>query len=428
MRLGNPLLGLPRLVRIATFPAAEGEKATQRSIQEILAQIKRSYGAPCSELDQGLMFSQGSLETYVEGIQEEDSQTFLLALRSTEDGDPSTKALEEPATDNAQLDRLMELLPRPALSVLDLRVARASSLEQANKTLDEYLTRVNRRARSMGIIDGCLLAGLDDEAGAFSEPLRREFVLLPFDPTSGQPTLGVWELCGEMATLAAYAGRLSRLRARHDLALRQIDASEQSTQMRINEILAGLRLPLEQIQSGSLEGILTEVTTLFSRLSILAGAMRRDYVRAQALVRGVGGLLMMWQEEPLHSYPKNSLVEAEAYESLIAPFKDYIDRVEAMRTQLNTVLEAVRTYLEIQGQRTSVEEQKSSKQQLIRLVNLQEMVGKLEILIVAVYLTEMARIAFEAIAHEQANILTAAFIPMALALAVLISRLLHRKG
>jgi hypothetical protein len=428
MSLGNPLFGLPFLVRIAAFPLEEGERAAQSSIQEILGQMRRTYGTACSDLDQGLRLSLGSLEIYLEGVQEEDSQTFLLALRSTEDGELPTKSLEERATDSAQLDRLMESLPQPALSVLDLRVAPASSVEEARNTLDEYLARVHRRARSMGIVGGCLLAGLDDEAAGFSQPLRREFVLLPFDHKSGQPTLGVWELCGEMATVAAYAGRLSRLRARHDLALRQIDASEQSTQMRINEILAGLRLPLEQIRPESLEGILTEVTTLFSRLSILAGAMRRDYVRAQALVRGVGRLLLVWNEEPLGSYPKSSFVEAEAYESLIAPFKDYIDRVEAMRTQLNTVLEAVRTYLEIQGQRTSVEEQKSSREQLIRLVNLQEMVGKLEILIVAVYLTEMARIVFEAITHEGADILTAVFIPVALALAVLISRLLHREA
>jgi hypothetical protein len=40
----------------------------------------------------------------------------------------------------------------------------------------------------------------------------------------------------------------------------------------------------------------------------------------------------------------------------------------------------------------------------------------------------MARIVFEAITHEGADILTAVFIPVALALAVLISRLLHREA
>ncbi|RLI31973.1 hypothetical protein DRO56_04335 [Candidatus Bathyarchaeota archaeon] len=83
----------------------------------------------------------------------------------------------------------------------------------------------------------------------------------------------------------------------------------------------------------------------------------------------------------------------------------------ALRVQLNTVLDAVRTYLSIQQQSLSLEEQKSSKEQLIRLVNLQELLHKLEILIVAVYMTEMARIVFEALWHEMANLLTASLYP-----------------
>lgn len=195
--------------------------------------------------------------------------------------------------------------------------------------------------------------------------------------------------------------------------------------MRINEILAGLRLPVEQIEPKHLEGILTEVTVLFSRLSILVGAMRRDNVKAQSLLRGLPRLFMMWNEEAVDAQPKNSTVEIDSYESLVAPFKDYIDRVEAVRVQLNTVLDAVRTYLEIQGQRMSVEEQKSAREQVTRLVELQETLHKLEIVIVAVYLTEMARIVFEAFIHEKANVLTVASIPLALLIAVLIGRLLH---
>lgn len=62
--------------------------------------------------------------------------------------------------------------------------------------------------------------------------------------------------------------------------------------------------------------------------------------------------------------------------------------MDALRIQLNTILDAVRTYLGIQQQRLSIEEQASSKDQLIRLVNLQEILHKLEILIVAVYCIE----------------------------------------
>ncbi|RLG51743.1 MAG: hypothetical protein DRN99_08275, partial [Thermoproteota archaeon] len=94
---------------------------------------------------------------------------------------------------------------------------------------------------------------------------------------------------------------------------------------------------------------------------------------------------------------------------------------------LNTVLDAVRTYLGIQEEKLSMEEQASSKSLLERLVRLQEVLHKLEVLIVAFYITEMGRLVFEALAHEMVNVLTALFIPVALILAILVSRMLHRE-
>lgn len=428
MKFRNPPTRLPCLVRITTFHLEKGEGTEPTGARKILDQIADAYGPSCSEVEGALKLALESSEIYVEGTEEEDSQTFLVALSPGEDEECSSTLLGEPAGHGDQIEELMELLPQDALCVFDLRVASVTGREEAQSLLKGYVRRIHHRPRSMGVIRGCVLAGLQESLAPSSQPLRREFLLLPLNHELDEATPIVWGLCREMAALASCAGRLNHLRSRHDLVLRQIDASEQNTLMRINEILAGLRLPVAQIQAGRLEGILTEVTTLFSRLSILVGGMRRDYVRAQALLRDVDGLFMMWNEESLDYYPTNSSVEAHACERIVAPFKDYIERVEAVRVQLNTVLDAVRTYLEIQGQRMSVEEQKSSKEQLIRLVNLQEMLHKLEILIVAVYLTEMARIVFEAVARERALVLTAAFIPVALGLAVLIARLLHREG
>lgn len=197
--------------------------------------------------------------------------------------------------------------------------------------------------------------------------------------------------------------------------------------MRINEVFADIRRPPDQMKPADLESMLTEVTILFSRLSVTASAMTRDYVKAESILRDLRSLFKRWNERPLGNYPLNSMVEVDTYERLTAPFKDFVDRVDALRVQLNTVLDAVRTYLGIQQQSLSLEEQKSSKEQLVRLVNLQELLHKMEILIVAVYMTEMARIVFEALIHEHAlaNLLTALFIPIALVIAILIGRLLH---
>lgn len=98
-----------------------------------------------------------------------------------------------------------------------------------------------------------------------------------------------------------------------------------------------------------------------------------------------------------------------------------------MTAQFNTVLDSVRTYLGIKQQKLSIAEQSSSREQLVRLVDLQETLHKLEILIVAVYLTEMARIVFETLLHESADLLTVIFIPIALLISAILSRALHRK-
>jgi hypothetical protein len=53
-------------------------------------------------------------------------------------------------------------------------------------------------------------------------------------------------------------------------------------------------------------------------------------------------------------------------------------------------MKEVRIYLSLQQQKLAIDEQKSSREQLMRLVNLQEIFHKVEIFIAAVYITEMA--------------------------------------
>jgi uncharacterized membrane-anchored protein len=208
--------------------------------------------------------------------------------------------------------------------------------------------------------------------------------------------------------------------------LKQVDASEESTQLRIDEILMELRKPAEQLKPEDLEEVLREVTVLFSRLSVLGSTMRRDYVKASSILREIRALFQAWNEEGVEGYPRNSAIELDSFEGIVAPLMDFTDRVEALRGQLDTVLDAVRTYLSIQGQRMSIEEQRSSREQLIRMVNLQEILHKLEILIVAFYLTEMGRLFFEALIPETAGLLTIGFIPAAFIIAISVMRFLHR--
>jgi uncharacterized membrane-anchored protein len=155
--------------------------------------------------------------------------------------------------------------------------------------------------------------------------------------------------------------------------------------------------------------------------------MRRDHITARSYLYRIKEIFNLWNEKPVMNYPCNSSVETGRFEGIVNCFSDNVDRLQALRIQLDTVLDTIRTYVGIQQQNVSVDEQRDTKKLLSRMVNLQEVLHKLEILIVAFYITEMGRLVFETIAHDIANILTIAFIPGALLLAIGIRKLLHRQ-
>ena len=420
MLLEKPPVRFPSLVRIEVLQPVEGASASS----EALSGLKSRLGDTCSEVGGWLLLDLSSAEGCVK-VSEGEAGCFLVAALGLKSGLPSLSSGVQEDFERL-VEELRSAVGSPPLSVFTIRVGLSESLEGALLHLEEYLRQAGRSARSMGVVRGCLLATLGEAATGLSCPIERDLAVVPFGCSLEDALDVLWGLCLDVALLASYGGRLNELRVSREPALRQIDASEKSTQMRINEIFASLRLPSEEVEEG-LEGVLREVTTLFSSLSILVSAMRRDHVRAQVLLRRIESLFRGWGEEPLKGYPTNSTLELDAYRSLVAPFGDFISRVEALRVQLNTVLDAVRTYLGIQEQKLSMEEQTSSKSLLERLVRLQEVLHKLEVLIVAFYITEMGRLVFEALAHEMVNVLTALFIPVALILAILVSRMLHRE-
>jgi len=424
--LGKPPIGNPSLISIATFQAATKEGGLTTTPQ-ILEEIKRRYEPTRVETDNALTFMIGSSKAYVRVFQEDDFCTVLMALSPRDKEAHPTPFARIEAGCEADMSPLMQLLPKDLASLFTLRIGRTGSTDEPESLVQGYLSESGSFLRSMGIVRGCLVSTLEDRASDGSpSPLRREIIVVPFNRRRDETPSAVWRLAYDMVSLTSYGGRLNHLRAGRELMLEQMDASEESTQLRIDEILMELRRPTEQLKPEDLEEVLREVTVLFSRLSVLASSMRRDYVKANAVLRRVRALFKAWNEQSLEGYSTNSSIETDAYESLVSPFSDFVERVEALTAQLDTVLDAVRTYLGIQGQRLSIEEQRSSKEQLVRMVNLQEILHKLEILIVSFYLTEMARLFFEALAYEMANLLTLAFIPAAFLIAILVMRFLHK--
>ena len=231
----------------------------------------------------------------------------------------------------------------------------------------------------------------------------------------------------DLTRYAAAIGKLTKLFHDRAKVFKQVESSEKNTQERLQEILAAIRRPPDEVKSDDLGEMLTEVSGLFSRLTTILSSMRRDRIMARSHLQRMQSILTRWNEKPLITYPTTSSLEIDQAKTMVTIFSDSVERLQALRIQLDTVLDTIRTYVGIQQQNVSVEEQRDTKKLLSRMVNLQEILHKLEILIVAFYITEMGRLVFEAIAHNYRDILTVAFIPIALLISVGIRRMLHKK-
>jgi hypothetical protein len=415
----------PYSIYIANYQTDSNKELKSQNIVEKLLQ---GYGGEYSREFDSLDLRSDSINGYVRFISEGISQAFLLAAGPAEADKESLNLTLSYEEYDELIGKLEKALPEaPNFSYL-LKVAYAKGEEEAEALLQRYTADVGRTQSSVGLVKGCILATLTVPDGSRLSMPSREIIVIHYRDELEKAADIVWGLSFEISSLGMCMGEMSRLFSERKLMFDQMDASERSTQLRINEILAEMRRPVDEIQPGDLEDILKEITIQFSRLSTLASSMRRDHIKARGFHRRLRNLLKGWNESPLGESPTNSSAELERFENLMAPFGDFVERTEALMTQLNTVLDSVRTYLGIQQQKMSLMEQTSSKEQLIRLVNLQEILHKLEILIVAVYIMEMAKIAFETLIHEHelVNSLTAVFIPIALILSILISRMLHR--
>jgi hypothetical protein len=379
-----------------------------------------------------LDFVKGQLSIRVKVASKTDIACFLIASGSGEADVRDLNSIEAFKQYDEQVSALKGVLPSDPDFEYTLRLANAKNENDARKLLRRYLGDERCSLRSAGLIGNGILTTVERRNIVVVTERSREALFLSYGSDRDSAVRGAWALCDDVYLLATFGGEVSRLYSERRLMFDQMEASENSTQIRINEILAEMRRPVDEIQSSDLEEILKEITIQFSRLSTLSNTMRRDRVKAQSILRNTRALLKRWNERPFDDdNVTNSATEIDFLEGLIAPFADFIERIEALTAQFNTVLDSVRTYLGIRQQKMSLSEQTSSKEQLVQLVNLQETLHKLEVLIVAFYLTEMARIVFESLLPEpigvlSINLLTAVFIPISLLISVLLSRMLHK--
>ncbi len=411
---------LPLRVKIISY-FNEGEGSLNPS--NILTQLQARYGGNYSETTSSLEVESGSTHHYVKAIMNWGTLSLLVAVGSSITSD-NHRFEYSPDEHSALIKGLMELIPSNPDYSITLTMNYSSSGDGHKKSLQSHSKESGLTLTSVGNIEGCLLAAFD--GGGSSPASDRDYqVFIDVKDREVVPS-SAWDLALKACKLVAIQGNIRHLTLERQPMLSQIDASESATQMWINEVLARMRRPIDEIKPNDLEELLKEITIQFSRLSTLTNSMRRDNVKAGALIRSAKRLLIGWNERPLGELPTNSSVELGEMEDAVAPLGDFIERTEALTAQFDTVLDSVRTYLGIQQEKLSLSEQSSSREQLVQLVSLQETLHKLEVLVVAFYLTEMARVVFETVTVS-AGLLTTLFIPVALLVSVLINRFLAKK-
>ncbi len=408
---------IQNLIPYSSFVSAYVDSKREAMFQSIVSELSNRYGGKYSKEKDSLSFGSGSVLSYVRRLTMGKAQIFLLVVGS----DKSEKSLNSiPSYDqyDKALESLKEALPERSDSTCSLRVAYTTGEREAENLLNQYIRNTGEDLRSAGLTRGNLLA---QTSGSSLVNASRDFIVFNYEPEAASNI--IWKLFLEVCLLTLYIGEMSRLYSRQKPIFDQIEK-------KFKEIIgleSYLRLVVDKYQQEDLEKILKDIHLQFSHLLNYDNSMRHDYVKAEGLLRDLKSLLKKWNEKPIEQNPTNLSSEIEDFQNMIEPFKSYIDRAEALMTQLNAMLDTVRAYIGIKQTKLSIAEQNSSKEQLVRLVNLQEILHKLEMLIIAVYLTEMLRIVFEAFFHEWANILTVIFIPIALLVSIFIVHKLHEK-
>lgn len=335
--------------------------------------------------------------------------------------------LKNVINEDSQLIDLSKLIPWSESGVLSsfIILMPKTKHKDAASLVEKHSDQLSKSKLGLGIIRGCLLSIF--EAGTKKEELFTKYYWIsPYLLSSKIAEKRLEEILVDIKHLAIFTAKLSQLFNKCKPFFSVLESGEMEINEKTEDFLWKLMEP-EHVQLKTLESWLSYIMERDSTISAMISTMRISYAESKSVISKVESLFNKLNERSFEDYPLNSSMEIESYNRIIQPIENIVIRGEALKARLGTVMEEVRTYLSLQQQKIALEEQKSSKDQLVRIANLQEILHKLEILIVAFYLTEMARMVFETLVYKSANLLTVSFIPIALLISVLIIRILHKR-
>jgi len=344
-------LGSPSLINILIF-----ETEDQEDIDRTLELIKRDHTPRSIEGDKKSVkiISEDTL-CGVELTEEKNCSVFSISINHLHDDYVSKEWQKDLEYYWSQVQPILNVLPKNPILFLSVFVGSTNSQGEALNLVQQYSEYLGCRKASAGVIGNCLLATFRktaDETGV--QFLRRELLLSPINLTFPQVKHVVFELLADIKYLAIGLGKLDRLYRLCQPYFPQIDPAEAEIQKEIEGILNRMR-QTEPVELETLKLWLSNVMERFSTLSILSGLIKRDQITAKTYVEENKNLFSRWSEISLEGYPSNALMETIEYNSVSKPFEDFVGRTEALRIQLETVSDMIRTYLSIRQQEQSSE-------------------------------------------------------------------------
>jgi hypothetical protein len=228
----------------------------------------------------------------------------------------------------------------------------------------------------------------------------------------------------DLKLLSILHNNISKINEKSKGIISVLESGQKEINVKIEEFLWKL-LRTKSLKIEELESWLSYIMERMSTTTTILNSLKLSQAEASVTEQRMKRIVNLFNEQPVDSYPTNFENELAVYKQIQWPIEKSLVTVVGLKNHLDTAMQEILTYLSLQRQKTSIEEQKASREQLEKLVNLQETLHKLEILIVAVYILEMARIIFEAFAHAHVNLFSAVFIPIALIASLAINRILH---
>jgi hypothetical protein len=407
------MLQEPRLVRTQVVERVDEAGFTK----QIYGFLNSKYeSVDLSGNTMALQVSDGRLQFQVESVEVFTVLTTILTLNTCSQDLVSTgiRVLNE-------VDPLVATSSK-VYSTFIVFVSEESDESHAYAVIRESQLHLPRHRLGIGVVRGSLFSILESKDDG--ERFSKHYFISPLASRDSATQLN--ETIEDVRYIAVCSAQLSKLLSDSNNLFSALKPGEMEISERTESYLWGLMQP-EPVKLETLESWIGYIMEREASLSAMISTMRSNLIQAESIISKIEAVFRRMNERSFSDEPTCLDGEVMEYRRVPKLYEDFIVRSEALKSRLGVVMDSVRTYLSIQQQKLTLEEQKASKEQLVRLVGLQETFHKVEIFVLAVYNTEMARIIFEVVAEHEALLFTAFFIPVALVLAWAVSRILHRE-